>query len=227
MTPAQPTGTTTELDLGSEVYCTDGVGGTLERVVIDPTTDTLTDLIVAHRHPREHLLLVPLDLVASTVGGVRLACTIKELTALHPAEETRFVPGAPGPWAYRQDQMVSWPYWGRGLGTGSRGGSHGLQGATYDSVPKGDLEVRRGDRVHAVDGEIGTVHGFVVDPRDDRVTHVLLAEGHLWGAKQVTIPISCVKPGSLHGVQVTLTQDEIRDLPAIEVVHRPWPVDLL
>jgi hypothetical protein len=54
----------------------------------------------------------------------------------------------------------------------------------------GEVEIRRGDHVHASDGDIGRVHGLVIDPRNHRVTHVLLQEGDLWGRKQVAIPIS-------------------------------------
>ena len=66
----------------------------------------------------------------------------------------------------------------------------GPQATTEDRVPEGEVEVRRGEHVHATDGEIGRVHGFVIDPTDHQLTHVLLDEGHLWGKKTVAIPIS-------------------------------------
>jgi predicted nucleotidyltransferase len=50
-----------------------------------------------------------------------------------------------------------------------------------DAVPLGDIEVERHESVHAKDGHIGQVEGFVVDPADQKVTHVLLKEGHPWG----------------------------------------------
>ena len=53
--------------------------------------------------------------------------------------------------------------------------------------------VRRGEHVHATDGHIGKVQGLVIDPKSHRVTHVLLQEGHLWGRKEVAIPISAVR----------------------------------
>ena len=61
-----------------------------------------------------------------------------------------------------------------------------------DVVPLGEADVDRGDPVHALDGEIGRVQGLLVDPDDHRVTHVLLQEGHLWGRKKVSIPVSAV-----------------------------------
>jgi sporulation protein YlmC with PRC-barrel domain len=79
------------------------------------------------------------------------------------------------------------------------------------------VEVRRGDHVYATDGTIGKVQGLVIDPSDHHVTHVLLDEGHLWGKKRVAIPISAVKDAG-DGVRLTLTKDEVRDLPPVDVV---------
>jgi sporulation protein YlmC with PRC-barrel domain len=82
----------------------------------------------------------------------------------------------------------------------------------------GEVEVRRGEHVHATDGPIGQVQGLVIDPSDHHVTHVLLDEGHLWGKKRVAIPISAVKDVK-GGVRLNLTKDQVRDLPAVELDH--------
>jgi hypothetical protein len=47
---------------------------------------------------------------------------------------------------------------------------------------------------------------------------VLLDEGHLWGEKEVAIPISAVT-GFEDGVQLNLTKDEVRDLPPVDIDH--------
>ena len=85
---------------------------------------------------------------------------------------------------------------------------------TEDVIPAGEDEVRPGDRVHAVDGEIGRVQGFLVNPGDDRVTHVLLQEGHLWGHKKVAIPISAVT-GVDAGIRLSLTREQVGQLPPV------------
>ena len=87
-----------------------------------------------------------------------------------------------------------------------------------DVVPLGEDQVRPGDRVHAVDGEIGRVKGFLVNPGDDRVTHVLLQEGHLWGRKEVAIPISAVT-GVDDGIRLNITKHEVQDLPPVDIDH--------
>jgi hypothetical protein len=89
--------------------------------------------------------------------------------------------------------------------------------ATEDRVPLGEVEVRRGDPVHATDGDIGRGQGLVIDARDHHVTHVLLDEGHLWGKKRVAVPIAAVADVS-EGVRLKLSKDDVRDLPEIDVV---------
>ena len=77
---------------------------------------------------------------------------------------------------------------------------------------------RPGDRVHAVDGEIGRVQGFLADSGDDRVTHVLLREGHLWGRKEVAIPISAVT-GVEDGIRLNITKQQVENLPPADIDH--------
>ena len=65
-----------------------------------------------------------------------------------------------------------------------------------------------------MDGEIGKVDGFAVDPEDHKVTHVLLREGHLWGRKKVAIPISSVTAVD-EGIRLDLTKQQVEDLPPL------------
>jgi sporulation protein YlmC with PRC-barrel domain len=200
----------TVFTIGSEVVCTDGVCGHLGRVVVDPVAHTLTHLVVEPRHRRETSRLVPIDLVESTAKDIRLRCMMSEFKAFEHAEETQFLPGATGEWSYGQGQMLSLPYFGLGIGI--------RQATTYDRVPAGEVEVRRGEHVHATDGAVGRVRGLVIDPSDHHVTHVLLDEGHLWGQKRVAIPIGAVRDVE-DGVRLSLTKDEVRDLPPVDLDH--------
>ena len=220
---------TTEFTIGSEVACSDGVCGELTRVVVDPVARALTHLVVEPTQRRGTGRLVPIDLVDSTAEQIRLRCTMSEFEALEDAEETQFLPGASGQWGYGQGQMLSLPYFGLGMGGMGMGGmgiggmrvggiDAGPQSVTYDRVPVGEVEVRRGEHVHATDGTIGRVQGLVIDPSDHHVTHVLLDECHLWGQKRVAIPISAVKDVK-DGVRLNLTKDQVRDLPPVELDH--------
>jgi sporulation protein YlmC with PRC-barrel domain len=234
----------TEFTIGSEVLCSEGACGELRRVVVNPVARALTHLVVEPRFQEGTGRLVPIDLVDSAAGEIRIRCSMSEFHALEEAEETHFLQGATGQWGYGQGQMLSLPYFalgmggmggmgmggmgmgmgGMGMGMGGMGmgmGGMGMRGmgpqtTTEDHVPEGEVEVRRGEHVHATDGAIGRIQGFVIDPTDHHLTHVLLDEGHLWGKKRVAIPISAVKDVD-DGVRLTLTKAEVEGLPAVDL----------
>jgi hypothetical protein len=190
------------------------------RVVINPVGRELTHLVVEPAGRSGLGRLVPLDLVDAADGEIRLRCTLAEFERLDAAEETQFVPGTRGYEAYGPDQVLVQPWL-------SLGGDPAVEGemvsgvsetVTYDAIPLGEVAVRRGDRVHATDGEIGHVEGLVIDPRNHHVTHVLLQEGHLWGRKEVAIPITAVT-GAEDGIRLNLTKDDVRDLPPVDIDH--------
>jgi sporulation protein YlmC with PRC-barrel domain len=219
---------TTKFTMGSDVRCTDGVCGTLRRVVVDPVARTLTHLVVEPGRRERDGHLVPIELVSSAGTEIELSCALAEFEDLEAAQELRFLSGARGQWGYEQEEMLSWPYYGLGVGGGGVGiGGMGrnwsanddVRAASYEHIPAGEIQVRRGEHVHATDGLIGRVQGLVVDPADHRVTHVLLDAGHLWGLKQVAIPIGSIA-GVDNGVLVNLTKDQVRDLPPIELDDR-------
>jgi len=212
--------TETPFTIGASVSCADGACGEMTRVVINPVNRELTHLVVEPAGRSGLGRLVPLDLVDAADGEIRLRCTMAEFERLDAAEETQFVPGTRGYEAYGPGQVLVQPWL-------SLGGNPGVEGelvsgvsetVTYDAIPLGEVEVRRGDRVHATDGEIGHVEGLVIDPRNHHVTHVLLREGHLWGRKEVAIPITAVT-GAEDGIRLNLTKDDVRDLPPVDVDH--------
>jgi sporulation protein YlmC with PRC-barrel domain len=92
------------------------------------------------------------------------------------------------------------------------------QAITYDTVPLGEVAVRRDEEVHATDGNIGRVEGLVMDADNHHVTHVLLQEGHLWGRKEVAIPIGAVT-GVVDGIQLDMTKQEVENLPSVDIGH--------
>jgi sporulation protein YlmC with PRC-barrel domain len=94
----------------------------------------------------------------------------------------------------------------------------GAKTGTHDTVPMGEVDVRRGEPVFATDGEIGKIQGLVIDPGSHHVTHVLLEEGHLWGRKEVAIPIgSITRVGDI--VRLTIDKQQVQDLPPADIDH--------
>ena len=206
---------TTPFTIGADASCSDGPCGKVTRVVVDPVARTVTHLVVEPGHWHGPGRLVPLGLADATTGEIRLRCTLADFEKLDPAEETQFLPGTPGYPGYDPEQVLSMPYYGMGTGMG---GAYLPATVTYDTVPLDEVEVRRGEHVHATDGHIGKVQGLVIDPHSHHVTHVLLQEGHLWGRKEVAIPIGAVT-GADDGIRLNITKQQVQDLPPVDIQH--------
>jgi hypothetical protein len=210
----------TEFILGARASCSDGVGGEVIRAILDPAARTVTYLVVQPRHHRAAGRLVPAELVEAGAGEIRLRCTMAEFDRLQPAEEIELAEGvdygggygAPGSVAGYGDvggMGVGASASGMGIGMGL---GHHAPIITSDNVPEGESEVARHECVHAVDGQIGQLKGFAVDHDDHQVTHVLLREGHLWGRKEVAIPVSAVASVE-DGIRLSISKSEVEQLP--------------
>jgi hypothetical protein len=189
----------TEFTIGARAACSDGFCGEVRRVIIKPATLAVTHLVIDPGQGPARL--VPLHLIDAVAGEVRLRCSLAEFAELDRAEETEIYEniGDPG-------GALS------GMGVGTVRPHKHVRTFVTDAVPVGEAEVSRGEPVHAVDGEIGRVHGFLVSLDDQRVTHVLLGEGHLWGRREVAIPVSAVT-GAEDGIRLNLTKKQVEDLP--------------
>jgi sporulation protein YlmC with PRC-barrel domain len=224
--PESATHDTTQFTIGANVSCTNGACGKLTRVIIDPIQRTLTHIVVEpHKDAPGHL--VPLDLVeSSTPDQIALACTIDEFDQLDPSQDTDYFPvdgyygshygGYARGYGYPYMGASFWPYYGfGGLGYGS---GWGRDTVSYEAIPAGEVTIRRGDPVHATDGDVGRIAGLVIGTPTGDVTHVLLQEGHLWGKRDVSIPIrSVTRVGGV--VEVNLSKHELAALPSIDIDH--------
>jgi len=212
----------TQFEIGAKASCSDGPCGEVRRVIIDPASDTVTDLVIQPPHRREAGRLVPVGLVGTTAGEIRLRCTRAEFDKLDRAEESDVVEGTDSggllgdALVHEGDDAFAPAGPGDLIDVGPQPVHRRV--VLQDVVPEGEIQVRPGDRVHAADGEIGRVRGFLAGADDDQVTHVLLQEGHLWGRKEVAIPISAVT-GVEDGIRLNITKQQVASLPPVDIGH--------
>jgi hypothetical protein len=211
----------TEITIGAAAKCLDGPCGEVSRVVVDPVALAVTHLVVEPDHRSGLGKLVPLDIVDLGSGEIRVHCTQAEFDRLGAAEETQFLPGNYGGYGgYGPGQMVVLPHYllsDVNVADGGYNVGNAFQPVVSDTLPAGEVAVRRDKEVHAVDGTIGRVEGLVMDARDHQVTHVLLQEGHLWGRKRVAIPIGALSGIDDAGIHLNVTRQVVRDLPAVDI----------
>ncbi|MBA2262927.1 MAG: hypothetical protein H0W03_09695 [Solirubrobacterales bacterium] len=87
-------------------------------------------------------------------------------------------------------------------------------------LPKGEVEVRGRMHARATVGDAGRVHGFVVDPADDHVTHLILQAGHLLGGQEVAVTCRWWDASGAEATELRASKVEIASLPDIDA---PWP----
>jgi uncharacterized protein YrrD len=187
--------------MGAHVDATDGRCGHLTRVILDPVDQSLTHLVVQPGHHEERARLVPVGLLASVEDDlIALKCTKMEFEQLESAEDVTLHP-------------ANEPF------SGLTRLGHDPEPIFSERVPLDKVQIRRGDPVHARDGWIGAVQDLVVDPVDHHVTHVILQEGHVWGRKEVALPIGAANRIG-DEIRVDLTKDEIQALPPVKLGSR-------
>lgn len=197
-----------DIPINAAVYCTEGICGKSTVVILDPTTGEITHIVVKERSfPNlEHLVSIN-HIKASTPDSIQLICSAAELQKMDQFIEHKFIqldePFAP----YPAGGYLVWPY---------------VQpiGDDYidlrsEQIPLGELAIHRGAQVKATDGAVGTVDEFMINPKNRQVSHFVMREGHLWGKKDVTIPIGEVAHFSDDIVYLKLDKAGIEALPSV------------
>ena len=136
----------TEFTIGAKASCSDGFCGEVTRIIVNPVARTVTHLVIEPKHRRHNGRLVPVELVDTVTGEIRLRCTLEKFEQLDPAEEVDLEEGAEYGGGYNAANSVQ-GYGGTGsMGIGgsvsgtSIGGSlgHRTPVVTHDAVPLGE-----------------------------------------------------------------------------------------
>lgn len=218
--------TSVRLELGSRVQCSDRAYGELGDIVVDPRTRRVTHVIVQPHNRHDEARLVPIDRVHEhDQPGILVDYTAAELAQGEPVQRSAFVSLGERPvedprWDVGTQDILVLPNY-QSLAPGAVGpavpsaalGNHVAE--VYDRIPRDSSEIRRESVVISADGHgLGRIDGFVVDATD-AVTHLVLEHGHLWGKRDISIPIGAVKTITTDRVQLTISKDEVGELPSL------------
>jgi sporulation protein YlmC with PRC-barrel domain len=207
-----------DIPVDVDVHCTDGLCGRSTYVLINPVRKKVTHLVVKEAGPSHIERVVPIEAVSKTAPDViLLQYSRDELTHMDPFIQREYIRDkmpdpddapigyvGPGP-------FLLWPYVVPDQTT--------LVTVEHKQIPRGELAVRRGTQVEATDGHVGRVDELLVNPENDCITHLVMREGHLWGQKDVTIPVSEIDRIEGDVVHLKLSKGEVEALPAIPM-HR-------
>jgi sporulation protein YlmC with PRC-barrel domain len=201
-----------DIPVNAEILCTDGPAGHSTCVILNPVTRRLTHLVVKEPSFPHTERLAPVNLVLrSTPRQIHLRCDRQALASLERFNEFQFIRADVPYGDYGWGQYRLWPYVLPG---------EELMPVEFERVPAGELAVHRGASVHASDGHVGWVDEFLVNVTDGHISHLVLREGHLWGRKDVTIPVSEIDCFEQDIVYLKLNKASIEALPAVPI--RRW-----
>lgn len=198
-----------DIPLNAKVSCSDGPCGQSTYLVLMPTNEEITHVVVGDGFFPETEYLVPIvHIVESTPESIRLNCNREELSKMPIFNQVEFIPsdlnGTHGSFS------MLWPY--------ATPETDFIE-IENEHIPANELTIRRGASVEATDGHIGRVDEFLINPINNTITHLVLREGHLWGQKNITIPLSQIDRIEENKVWLKLDKQSIESLPAIPIHH--------
>jgi hypothetical protein len=197
-----------DMPIGAKLYCQDDLCGRSTRVIINPTTRSVTHVVVREEEFPNSQRLVESGLVSSSTSQeIHLRCTAAELQRMENLIEVEYIPGVVPYGGYGPADYLMAPYVV----------ADAVVPVEHERVPPGELAVRRGMRVEAADGAIGRVDEFLVDPANGHITHLVMREGHLWGQRDVTIPVAQIARIDRDAVHLHLDKAAIAELPQIPI----------
>lgn len=203
----------TRIAISAAVMCTDGKCGKCTNVIINPVTNTVTHIVVHDKGlPRNHTRLVPTSQVASaSETQITLKCARADVENMTPFIEERFIQESAGGQGYATGDAFIYPYV--------------FNDTAYDTVkernvPVGEFALQPGMHVATKDGKVGKLDELVLDPDSGEITHLLMREGHLWGKKDVAVPISAFDVCDADTIYLKMDKAEIQALPTVAVKRR-------
>jgi sporulation protein YlmC with PRC-barrel domain len=200
----------TDIPLNANVQCSDGACGKTTNVVLNPVTHQVTHIVLRDKSLGENpTRMVPAGKIASaTQTQITLSCSKDEVAHMKPFITTNFIQESPSGKAYTTGDAYTYP--------------HVINDTAYATVderhvPLGELEVHGGMEVEATDGKVGKLDELVLDKDSGDITHIQMREGHLWGKKDVPIPVSAVDFVDAKTVYLNIDKKAVGSLPAVKV----------
>ncbi len=200
----------TDMPLKAKVQCSDGACGKVTNVVINPVTQHVSHIAIENKDlPKNSTRLIPLDLVASsTPSEVVLKCSIADVAAMQPFVVDSFVKATGSGQAYSSGDAYSSQFVYN---------DSGYDNVQSEIVPKGELAIYSGLPIEASDGKLGKLDELVIDPKTGDLTHIQMREGHLFGKKDVAIPIADIDFFDGETIYLKLDKKAVKALPAVKV----------
>ena len=192
-----------DMHLNAHVECLDGRVGRLENIILNPKTERVTYLVVRGNDLQNTERLVPERLVKeASHDTVFLSISKEKFKEMKNFIQEEYIPS--NITLYMAEQ-AGWDM-----------GTPASVFVEHEAVPAGGLIVHKGAKIFATDGHAGKVDDFLVEKKTGRITHLILLEGHLWGKKDISVPVNRVDHYADGNVYLNIDKSGVEALPVID-----------
>ncbi len=196
-----------DLRLNAHVECSDGRIGHLENIILNPNTKRVTYLVVRENDIPNTQRLVPESRVKeATPDTIFLSMNKEKFDRMKNFIQEDYIPS----------NIMLYMAENAGWNLGTPSGAF----VEHEAIPAGGLVVHKGAGVFATDGHVGQVDEFLVEQKTGRITHLILREGHLWGKKDVSVPINQVDRYKDGKAYLKIDKSAVKDLPVIDITAK-------
>ncbi len=193
-----------DIHLNAHVDCTDGRIGRLENVIVNTHAQKVTYLVVKEHDVENTLRLVSEKKVKeATHDTVTLSISKEKFREMKHFIQEDYIPS--NVMLYMAEQEG----WYAGIPAGVF--------VEHEDIPAGGVAVHKGAKVFAGDERVGRVDEFLVEGKSGRITHLVLLEGHLWGKKDIAVPVDQIDRYENGDVYLKMNKDQVESLPEFDV----------
>lgn len=214
---------------GDAVEATDGVIGQVRDIYFDDEAWVIRYFVVQAGDwlSNRRVLISPISIAQPNGAEKRLSATISRQQVRHSPDVDTHKPVS------RQQEIgflgyYSYPcYWGKGRNQGTPGDFE----AEHNMHQSGDPHLRSGNAVeryyvHASDGDIGHVQGFLIDDQCWAIRYLIVNTSNWWAGHQVIIAPEWIDDVNWldSKVSVDLTRQAVKNSPSYDEAPSSAPL---
>lgn len=209
------------LNVGAHVRFQDGAGGTLHKVVLDPHTHRITDLVVVTGFLQRQERVLPISVVEDVCADeIQVGLSVQELLDYPQYQEVEVeqtLDDWDSPLDYPREYVAFW-YPPVGIYVGERAALPTIRRRVATGIHTGEESLGRSTVVRNLQGVVGRLDHLWMDRQTWEVTHLVVHRGqspHLFVSHFAVIPYCWVETISGNEVYIWGTDEQLKEAPML------------
>jgi hypothetical protein len=212
------------LNSGAHVRFLDGARGVLEKVVIDPLSRRVTDLVVHHGLLQSFAHVIPVSTVErASLNEIYMALRVEDLANYPQYREVEFeerLDDWDSELAHpRQKRLVWYPV--AGIYEIESKVVPVVRRRVSKGIPANEGVIARGAMVRNIDGVVGKVDHLWLDRESWEITHIVVHRGIV--PHYYLVPFSWITSITPSEILILGTQDQLMEVSAAQLHRLPSP----